>query len=520
MDFDPLTTTATTLQKLLQNGAVTSVQIIDRYLMQIERHNPTLNAFISLAPRDKLLRQAAALDEERQANRCRGPLHGIPIVLKASCQHDCFVTSHELGMPTTAGSFAFLGAKAAKNSGIAQKLMDAGLIVLGKTNMTEFCGMKMMTSPGRSAVAGQTLSPYVGAIEDGESILGHSSPGGSSTGSAVAVAAGFTPLAIGTETIGSIMTPSSRAAVYAIKPTTGRQDTSGMYRMTDFFDSYGPMAKSPADLVSLLEIILGRSFQTSSSRSDKWDGLTVGFVDPNVWKLSPEMCKQRDGTLEQMVRDYEAMISKIQKDGCTAKYPVELPDCSVLTVDGQDAIMPIACSIGSDADLADWEFKHIGLPEFIEAFEECPVRSLEDLIQLIRNMPSRHCHHVSFHPCWTNRVTLITVVFIFVAHTDQADLIKAQERNEPEKEIKLLGEKLRARARQILDQIYEKENINLIAAPSGYPLGHVPLGQLHYKGRPFGLCLMARADGEETLLRFMSAYESAVPPRLVPDLSG
>lgn len=98
------------------------------------------------------------------------------------------------------------------------------------------------------------------------------------------------------------MTPSSRAALYAIKPTTGRQDTSGMYRMTEFFDSYGPMAKSPADLVSLLEIILGRSFQEERSLSDKWDDLTVGFVDPNVWKLSPDMCKQKDGTLEQMVR--------------------------------------------------------------------------------------------------------------------------------------------------------------------------------------------------------------------------
>ncbi|KAK8140053.1 amidase [Apiospora sp. TS-2023a] len=492
MYFDPLTTTATTLQQLLQNGAITSVLIIETYLQQIERHNHALNAFISLAPRDKLLGQAAVLDEERRANRCRGPLHGIPI--------DCFVTSHELGMPTTAGVFAFLGAKALKNSGVAQKLMDAGLIILGKTNMTEFCGMKMMTSPGRSAVGGQTLSPYVGAIEDGESILGHSSPGGSSTGSAVAVAAGFSPLAIGTETIGSIMTPSSRAAVYAIKPTTGRQDTSGMYRMTGFFDSYGPMAKSPADLVSLLEIILGRPFQVERSLSGKWNGLTVGFVDPKVWKLSPEMCKQEEGTLEQMVRDYEAMISKIQKDGCAAKYPVELPDCSVLTVDEQDAIMPIAY----------WEFKHIGLPKFIDAFEECPVRSLEDLILFNKE----HAEQAMPPP-----------------HTDQADLIKAQERDEPEKEIKLLGEKLRAKARMILDQIYEKEKINLIAAPvdsafciysaaAGYPLGHVPLGQLRYNGRPFGLCLMARADGEETLLRFMSAYESAVPPRPVPDLSG
>ncbi|KAK8087765.1 hypothetical protein PG997_002726 [Apiospora hydei] len=490
MDFDPLTTTATELQQLLKEHEITSVQTIERYLLQIEQHNYALNAFISLAPREKLLGQAAALDEERRANCCRGPLHGIPI--------DCFITSHEFGMPTTAGSWAFLGAKVTKSSGLVQKLMDAGMIILGKTNMTELCGMKMMNSPGRSAVKGQTLSPYVGAIEDGDSILGHSSPGGSSTGSAVAVAAGFSPLAIGTETIGSIMTPSSRAALYAIRPTTGRQDTSGMYRMTEFFDSYGPMAKSPGDLASLMEIIHGRSFQAHTP-AGKWKGLAVGFVNPNVWKLSPEMCKQKEGTSEQMVDDYAAMIFTLQKDGCVVKYPIELQECSVLAVGGQDAIMPIAY----------WEFKHIGLPKFIEEFDECPVTSLEGLVKFNKD----HAEQAMPSP-----------------YTDQTDLIKAQAMNKPEQEIKLLGEKLRAKARKILDEIYEKENIDLIAAPvdsafciyaaaAGYPLGVVPLGQLRYNGRPFGLCLMARADGEETLLRFMSSYEATVPPRPMPKLS-
>ncbi|KAK8054989.1 amidase [Apiospora rasikravindrae] len=464
MNFDPLTTTATALQQLLKEGAITSVQAIERYLLQIEQHNHALNAFISLAPQQKLLGRAAALDEERQAGRSRGPFHGIPI--------DCFLTSHELGMPTTAGSWAFLEARATNSSGIVRKLMDAGMIILGKTNMTEFCGMKMMNSPGRSAVAGQTLSPYVGAIEDEDSILGHSSPGGSSTGSAVAVAAGFSPLAIGTETIGSIMTPSSRAALYAIKPTTGRQDTSGMYRMTEFFDSYGPMAKSPADVASLLEIMLGRSFQTHTPAS-KWEDLAVGFVNPNVWKLSPEMCKQKQGTLEQMVDDYAAMIFTLKNDGCAVTYPIELQECSVLAIDGQDAITPIAY----------WEFKHIGLPKFVEAFDKCPVTSLEDLIRFNKD------------------------------HAEQAM---------PPREFCPL--------KHILDEIYEKEKINLIAAPvdspfciyaaaAGYPLGHVPLGQLRYNGRPFGLCLMARADGEEMLLRFMSSYEASVPPRPVPKLS-
>ncbi|KAK0655603.1 amidase signature domain-containing protein [Cercophora newfieldiana] len=215
--FDPFITNAADLQELLRQGIITSVRIVEEYLRQIDRHESSVNSFIAIAPRDGLLRIAARFDEERGRGDVRGPLHGLPIVLK-----DNFITADDLGMGTTAGSWALVGAKAKHNSVIAQKLIDAGLIILGKTNMTEFAGMKMtMMMPGRSAYGGQTLSPYVGPIEEGETLLGHSAPGGSSTGSAVAVASGFTPLAMGTETIGSIITPASRVALYALKPTAG-----------------------------------------------------------------------------------------------------------------------------------------------------------------------------------------------------------------------------------------------------------------------------------------------------------
>lgn len=126
---------------------------------------------------------------------------------------------------------------------------------------------------------------------------------------------------------------------------------------------------------------------------------------------------------------------------------------------------PLGFSVDSGTDLADWEFKYIGLPKFIEAFEECPVTSLKDLIQFNKDhakqaMPPRESQQL-FHEQGSSD----TVVSICLAHTDQADLVKAQERNEPEEEIKLLGERLRAKSRKILDQIYEKESINIIAAP-------------------------------------------------------
>jgi len=105
---------------------------------------------------------------------------------------------------------------------------------------------------------------------------------------------------MGAETIGSIITPASRAALYALKPTVGMQDISGMYSLTEFFDSPGPMAKSSGDLITLTEILLAKSYQ--SARAGTWDGLSVGFLDPRVWKTGEEMvCRHHEGTAEQMV---------------------------------------------------------------------------------------------------------------------------------------------------------------------------------------------------------------------------
>ncbi|KAB8279596.1 amidase signature domain-containing protein [Aspergillus minisclerotigenes] len=271
---------AVDLQQLLEENKTTSAQIVEEYLAQIDRYEPALNALISPAPRDKVLKIAKARDEERQKGQIRGPFHEIPIVLKES-----LVTASELGMSTTAGSVAFLGVKASRNGAITQRLIDAGLIILVKANMTEFAGLKMtMMMAGWSAHGGQTLSPYVGKIEDNEKILGHSAPGSSSTGSAVAVAAGFSPLAMATETIGFIVTPSTRAALYALKPTTG------------------------------------------------------GFLDPKDWSMSPDFCTQLEGTAEKMVDEYEETIFALRNGGCPLKYPIHCKDPSVLP----NTILPIA----------------------------------------------------------------------------------------------------------------------------------------------------------------------------------
>ena len=109
---------------------------------------------------------------------------------------------------------------------------------------------------------------------------------------------------MGTETIGSIITPSNRNSLYALKPTVGIQDTTGVYTMTDFYDSPGPMAKCAADVRAMASILLGLDFDSQSMGS--WKGLSVGFVDPALWTLPEELCRQQEGTAEQMVRAWLA----------------------------------------------------------------------------------------------------------------------------------------------------------------------------------------------------------------------
>lgn len=131
MAFNTLTTNAVDLQQWLEEDKITSIQIVQAYFAQIDFHESALNALISAAPREGALAIAAALDQERQQGKLRSPFHGIPIILK-----DSFVTASDLGMSTTAGSLAFIGSKASKNGSITQRLIDAGLIILGKANMT------------------------------------------------------------------------------------------------------------------------------------------------------------------------------------------------------------------------------------------------------------------------------------------------------------------------------------------------------------------------------------------------
>jgi amidase len=238
--FDFEETTVLALQEAMANGELSAVQITQHYLDRIATMNPQLRAVIEVNP--DALSIAAALDAERANGAVRSPLHGIPVMLK-----DNIDTADQ--MHTTAGSFALLDAPApAKDAFVAAQLRQSGAILLAKTNLSEWANFRSTSaSSGWSGRGGQTLNPYA----PGRTVCG------SSSGSAAAVAANLTVLAVGTETDGSVVCPSGHASIVGLKPTLGMVSRSGIIPIAHSQDTAGPMARSVSDLALLLTAMVG-----------------------------------------------------------------------------------------------------------------------------------------------------------------------------------------------------------------------------------------------------------------------
>jgi amidase len=232
-----------TLQQLIQQGELSSQQLTQYYLDRIEavdRNGPKLNSIIETNP--QAIDIAAALDVERQTSGPRGPLHGIPVVLKANID-----TADE--METTAGSLALKGHRPPADAFIVSRLREAGAVILGKANLSEWANFRSTeSSSGWSSIGGQTNNPYGSGRN----------PCGSSSGSAVAVAASLTSVAIGTETNGSVVCPSSVSGIVGIKPTLGLVSRSGIIPIAHSQDTAGSMARTVEDAAILLTAMTGR----------------------------------------------------------------------------------------------------------------------------------------------------------------------------------------------------------------------------------------------------------------------
>ena len=230
------------LQRSMENGSLTARSLAESYLGRIEeidRGGPGVNAVIETNP--EALEIAAALDEERRAKGARGPLHGIPVLLK-----DNIDTGDR--MMTTAGSLALAGRRAVKDAFIVERLRASGAVILGKTNLSEWANFRSShSSSGWSARGGQTRNPY--ALDR--------NPCGSSSGSGAAVSANLCAVAVGTETDGSIVCPSNANGVVGIKPTVGLLSRAGIIPIAHSQDTAGPMARTVADAAILLGALAG-----------------------------------------------------------------------------------------------------------------------------------------------------------------------------------------------------------------------------------------------------------------------
>ena len=227
-------------QTAYSQGDFTITDLTEAYIKrikEIDESGPQLNSIIIINP--DALSIAAELDKELKEGKKRSPLHGIPVVLKDN------IDTHDK-MPTTAGSRALANSFPLKDSYVAKKLREAGAIILGKANLSEWANFRgELSSSGWSGVGGQTKNPYVLSRN----------PCGSSSGSAVAVSANLTVLAIGTETNGSIVCPSNNNGIVGIKPTVGLLSRSGIIPISFTQDTPGPMARNLTDAVICLNTI-------------------------------------------------------------------------------------------------------------------------------------------------------------------------------------------------------------------------------------------------------------------------
>ncbi len=259
--------TVAELQEGMRSGKFTARGLASRYLArigEIDRAGPSLNAVIELNP--EVLGIADQLDAERKSKGPRGPLHGIPILIK-----DNIGTADR--MRTSAGSLALAGFTPAQDSGVARRLRQAGALILGKTNLSEWANFRSShSSSGWSGRGGQTRNPYAT----------DRNPCGSSSGSGAGVSANLCAIAVGTETDGSIVCPSSANGIVGIKPTVGLVSRAGIIPISHTQDTAGPMCRTVADAATLLGALAGPdpADSATAASSGKIPADYTRFLDP------------------------------------------------------------------------------------------------------------------------------------------------------------------------------------------------------------------------------------------------
>ena len=477
----------------MSSGKYSARAIAEKYLARIEaidRQGPALNSVIEINP--DAFEIAEKLDAERKAKGARGPLHGIPILLK-----DNLDTADK--MMTTAGSLALVGSRPSKDSFVVQRLRSAGAVILGKTNLSEWANIRSTHSTsGWSGRGGQTKNPY--ALDR--------NPCGSSSGSGAAVSANLCVVAIGTETDGSIVCPANANGVVGIKPTVGLTSRTGIIPISHTQDGAGPLARTVRDAAIVLGAMTGIDGEDAASSSSQGKDLNdyTKFLDP----------KGLNGARIGVVRKYFGFSDSVDR----------LMDGSLSVLKSQGAVLVDPVEIETLGKFDESEFTvflyelKANLNKYLERLgPSAPVKNLKEVIAF--NEKNRDKEMPFFGQD------------IFVHSEEKGPL------SEKEYVDALAKNRLLARTEGI-DAVMDKHKLDALVAPTGspawptdlvngdhsgggssnaaavagYPNINVPAGNLW--GLPVGLSFFGRAWSEPTLIRLAYAFEQATKARITP----
>ena len=489
-NFELNEATITDLQEKMASGKFSSEQITTMYLQRIEsidKKGYALNAVIELNP--DAIAIAKAMDAERKAGKIRGALHGIPVLIK-----DNIDTADR--MMTTAGSLALVGHKASKDAFIVKKLREAGAVILGKTNLSEWANFRSSQScSGWSSRGGQTKNPY---------ILDHN-PCGSSSGSGVAVAANLCVVAVGTETDGSVTCPASTNGVVGLKPTVGLLSRSGIIPISHTQDTAGPMARTVKDTAILLTAMTGLDADDAktkeSARKAAADYTT--FLDANGLKGKRIGIEKKKYTNQFLTRLFDKAVSDLKQQGAEI---IEIEFLDKINANG-DAEFTLMC----------YEFKY-GINKYLST-ANAPMKTLEDLIDFNKKNEDQ---------------TMPT----FKQETFDKSAVKGDLNS---KEYLQALDKSHNGSKKIIDTVMQTHKLDAIAgltmgpacsidtiygdrwgdvfltapaATSGYPHISLPCGKVY--DLPVGLSFFSGAYEEGTLISIAFAYEQATKHRTLP----
>lgn len=480
------------LQQKMSQGTLSARSVAQAYLdriSEVDRSGPALNSVIEINP--DALTIADQLDEERRLGKVRGPLHGIPVLIK-----DNIDTADK--MMTTAGSLALDGNRALKDAFIISKLREAGVVILGKTNLSEWANFRSTrSSSGWSSRGGQTKNPYAP----------ERNPCGSSSGSAVAVSANLCAVAIGTETNGSIACPSSVNGIVGIKPTVGLWSRAGIIPISHTQDTAGPMARTVKDAA----IVLGVA--AYADPADQVTMLSEGrahrdytkFLDPGALKGKRIGVEKKSGDMHEGVESlWQKAIEDLKKGGA-----------EIVEVD-----LRSRAKIGpAEYDLLKYEFKD-GLNKYLSGAAG-KVKSLKDVIAFNKENESR------MMPFFRQE--------ILESSEAMGDLGSSGYKEALSKVLSV---------RTAIDQIIKENELDALCGPSagpswctdlingdfytgsgmyssfaamaGYPHITIPMGLVH--GLPVGLNLVGTAFSEGPLLGLAFGYEQISQNRVSPGM--